>query len=89
MSAASICSVKAVERTHFRLGTRIRAPGVDAAVYTAAAEQPGMCRIHLSALLVTAGQHQTGIPGSAEELLKSNVPLRSDEKPLSHLGHSN
>lgn len=49
MSAASICSVTAVERTHLRRGTRIRAPSVDAGVYTAAAEPPGMCRIHLSA----------------------------------------
>lgn len=86
MSAASICSVKAVERTHFRLGSRIRAASVDAAVYTAAAEPPGMCRIHLSALLVTAGQHQTGFPDSAEELLESNVPLWSDEKAFVTFG---
>lgn len=58
---------------------------IAAGVYTAASEPAGMCRIHLSALLVTAGQHQTQDPPT----VRPNMPLWPDEKLLSHLDHSN
>lgn len=76
---------QSVERTH-RLGTRTRAPSVDAGVYTAAAEPAGMCRIHLSGPGDSAATSNTGFP---EEIHESNARLRSDEKPPSHLDHSN
>lgn len=78
-------AVKAVERTHLRLGTRTRGPSVDALYSSSRAD-----RYVQNPLICLPGDStatsNTGFPESAEELYKSNAPLRSDEKLLDTFG---